>query len=134
MVSVWHKARHPCRKGVVKKNGKGAIRKVHVSIASHSAIHALASCRLHTTDLNTLEKQMNKLMSSLIAATIVGAFSLSAIAADAPAAPAAATAAEKPAAAPKKAHSTKKHTTKTTTKTEEKKPDAAAMQAAPAKK
>jgi hypothetical protein len=70
---------------------------------------------------------MNKLMSSLIAATIVGTFSLSAIAADVPAA---ATTAEKPAAAPQKAHSTKKHTSHTAAK----KPDAAAMPAEPAAK
>ena len=56
---------------------------------------------------------MNKLMSSLVAATIVGAFSLSAIAADAPAAPAAA---EKPAAAPKKVKHHKKHTAKVSAK------------------
>lgn len=45
---------------------------------------------------------MSKLMSSLVAATMIGAFSLSTFAADAPKAPAAA-AAEKPAEAPKKA-------------------------------
>jgi ribosomal protein L12E/L44/L45/RPP1/RPP2 len=73
---------------------------------------------------------MNKLMSSLIAATIVGAFSMSAIAADAAKATPATGAAEKPAAAPKKAQSTKKHTVKA----EEKKSDAAAMPAEPAKK
>ncbi|MHB1214880.1 MAG: hypothetical protein ACYCY9_07825 [Thiobacillus sp.] len=48
---------------------------------------------------------MNKLMSSLVAATIVGAFSMSAIAAEAPkAAPAAVASAEKPAAAAAKKH------------------------------
>ena len=78
---------------------------------------------------------MNKLLSSLVAATIAGAFSLSAMAADAPAAPAngATTAAEKPAAAPKKAHKkVKKHVKKAAAKKmEEKKGDAAAE---PAKK
>jgi hypothetical protein len=57
---------------------------------------------------------MNKLMTSLFAATIVGAFSMSAIAATAPAAPAAPAAsavAEKPADAPKK-HVAKKHAAK----------------------
>jgi hypothetical protein len=55
---------------------------------------------------------MSKLLSSLVAATIVGAFSMSAIAADAATpAPAGATAvAEKPAAAPKK--KVKKHAAK----------------------
>jgi hypothetical protein len=66
---------------------------------------------------------MNKLMSSLIAATIVGTFSLSAIAATTPAA-------EKPAAAPHKASTTKKQISHT----EAKKSDAAAMPAEPAKK
>ena len=65
---------------------------------------------------------MNKLMSSLIAATLVGAFSMSAIAAT--------PVAEKPAAAPHKANSTKKHTLHA----EAKKTDAAAMPAVPAKK
>lgn len=56
---------------------------------------------------------MNKLLSSLVAATIAGAFSLSAMAADAaPAAPAGATAAEKPAAAPKAKKHVKKHVKK----------------------
>jgi cytoskeletal protein RodZ len=83
---------------------------------------------------------MSKLMSSLVAATVVGAFSMSAFAATdakpAPAsAPAAATAAEKPADAPVKKH---------TAKTEKKKvhteaaapaaPEAPAAPAAPAKK
>lgn len=87
---------------------------------------------------------MNKLMSSLLAATIVGAFSLSAIAADAskatPAAastPAASAMSEKPADAPKK-HTAekvvaKKHTAKPAVK---KSHEAAtpAMPAEPAKK
>ena len=65
---------------------------------------------------------MNKLMSSLVAATIVGAFSMSATAADA--------AKATPAAADKHAKVSVKHTVKA----EEKKSDAAAMPAAPAKK
>src|SRR3569832_1215460 len=71
---------------------------------------------------------MNKLLSSLVAATIAGAFSLSAMAADAtPVAPAGATAAEKPAAAPKAKKHVKKHVKKhATKKAEEKKSDAAA--------
>ncbi|MBU2641377.1 MAG: hypothetical protein Q8K57_09740 [Thiobacillus sp.] len=73
---------------------------------------------------------MNKLMSSLIAATIVGAFSMSAIAADAARTAPATGAVEKPAAAPKKAQSTKKPTVKA----EVNKSDAAAMPAVPAKK
>ena len=48
----------------------------------------------------TLEKQMSKLMSSLVAATIVGAFSMSAIAADAAKAAPAAAATPAAAAAP----------------------------------
>jgi hypothetical protein len=99
------------------------VSKVHVSIASHSAIHAVAIPQIaYPPNLNTLEKHMNKLMSSLIAASIVGAFSMSAIAA--------APAAEKPAAAPHKASTTKKQTSHT----EAKKSDAAAMPAEPAKK
>jgi hypothetical protein len=70
--------------------------------------------------MNTLEKLMNKLMSSLLAATVVGAFSMSAFAATegkpspaaAPASDAAVTA-EKPAAAPHKKH---KHVAKADTK------------------
>ncbi|MGQ9862717.1 MAG: hypothetical protein ACUVSD_12005 [Thiobacillaceae bacterium] len=72
---------------------------------------------------------MSKLMSSLIAASMIGAFSLSAVAADAaPTAekPAAAPTAEKPAAAPHKA--TKKHRV-TAKKHEEKKAEAAAPEA-----
>lgn len=68
---------------------------------------------------------MNKLMSSLVAATIVGAFSLSAIAADAPkSAPAAAitATAEKLATAIEKKH----------TKADAKKAEASAAAAAPA--
>ena len=66
---------------------------------------------------------MSKLMSSLVAATIVGAFSMSAFAADAAkSAPAAASAvAEKPAAANKTAKMAVKHTVKA----QEKKADAA---------
>jgi hypothetical protein len=79
----------------------------------------------------TLEKLMNKLMSSLVAATLVGAFSLSAVAAEtAKTIPAAAATAEKPAAAPKKAQEAKKHVVKA----EEKKGLEAAAPAAPAKK
>ena len=55
---------------------------------------------------------MNKIMSSLIAATIVGTFSMSAIASDSP--DSALSVPEKPAAAPKK-HTTH-HTTHKTTK------------------
>ena len=73
---------------------------------------------------------MSKLMSSLVAATIVGAFSLSAIAAEtAKTTPATATA-EKPAAAPKKAQAAKKHVVKA----DEKKGHEAAAPAAPATK
>jgi len=66
---------------------------------------------------------MSKLMYSLVAATVVGAFSMSAFAADAAkAAPAAASAvAEKPAAA----HKTAKLAMKHTVKAQEKKADAA---------
>lgn len=46
---------------------------------------------------------MSKLMSSLVAATMIGAFSLSTFAADAPKAPSTAATAEKPVEAPKKA-------------------------------
>jgi len=62
---------------------------------------------------------MSKLMSSLVAATVVGAFSMSAFAADA--AKAAPAAAEKPAAAQKDAKKSMKHTAKA----QEKKADAA---------
>jgi hypothetical protein len=66
---------------------------------------------------------MSKLMSSLVAATIVGAFSMSAFAADAakPAPAAAPAVAEKPAAANKTAKMAAKHTVKA----QEKKADAA---------
>jgi hypothetical protein len=76
-------------------------RKVHVSMTPHSANHAVAISDCITTHLITLERLMNKLMTSLFAATIVGAFSMSAIAADATAAPAAA-----------KKHVAKKHVIK----------------------
>ena len=71
---------------------------------------------------------MSKLMSSLVAATIVGAFSMSAIAADAPKAAPAVAAAEKPAAAPKKVQKAVKHSAKA----EEKKGHEAAAPAIPA--
>lgn len=72
---------------------------------------------------------MSKLMSSLVAATMIGAFSMSAIAADA-AMPDATATVEKPAGTPKKA----KHVRKHAGKKEIKKTDAAAMPAEPAKK
>lgn len=73
---------------------------------------------------------MSKLMSSLIAAAIAGAFNVSAVAADtAPAAERAVV--EKPAAAPRtKVKKAKKHAANAA----EKKADAAAGAAAPAKK
>jgi hypothetical protein len=106
-----------------KKQDQRGICKVHVSMTRHSDRHAVAIRDCMPTHLITLEKLMSKLMTSLVAATIVGAFSMSAFAAEAtkatPATPAGATtpAAEKPAAAPKKATKkrVKKHATKATT-------------------
>ncbi|HUX29859.1 MAG TPA: hypothetical protein VMV78_04425 [Thiobacillus sp.] len=65
---------------------------------------------------------MNKIMSSLIAATIIGAFSMSAMASDSP--DSAMSVAEKPAAAPKK-HTTHKATKKHVAKSAAKKSDTA---------
>ncbi len=68
---------------------------------------------------------MNKLLSSLIAASMIGAFSLSAVAAEAPATGPAATA-EKPAGAPHKAEHRKAK------KTEHRKANKAGKSAEPA--
>jgi hypothetical protein len=86
----------------IKSLDQGVARKVRVSMALHSGRHAVAI--RDGMPLDHMEKLMSKLMSSLVAATIVGAFSMSAFAADA--ATSAPAAAEKPAAH----KSTKSHT------------------------
>jgi hypothetical protein len=124
MFKVCHKVRQSSLKGITNKSPcQSWIRKVRVSMTLHSGRHAVAIRDCMPTYLITLEKLMSKLMSSLVAATIVGAFSMSAMAADAAkAAPAAASAvAEKPAAVNKTAKTTMKHTVNA----QEKKADAA---------